>query len=260
MLNEILKELNLPETARRIYLRLVEGGPVSARQLAEYLSIPRPSVYDNLKVLIALDLVVEHEEENKKMFSADDAQNLSRLLNEKVDSLKAKEKELKKMLPKLKKETKSFEPKIKFYSGAEGIKQVLKDMLWYENIETYTMWPISEMVDTDLNRKRIRRNISIKGIWPQDKAVNLMENPFLGVGKKHLRELRLAPKGMSWDMSYWVYDDKVAFISSKQESFGFVVHSRDFAELTKAQFEQIWKISKPIKAQPQYTDEFLKTV
>ena len=39
-------------------------------------------------------------------------------------------------------------------------------------------------------------------------------------------------------MSYW-YADKVAFISSRQETFGFVIHSRDFAEMMKAQFEVI---------------------
>jgi len=171
------------------------------------------------------------------------------------------------MLPTLSKQTKNIEPKIKFYSGAEGVKQVLRDMLWYKNIETLTMWPMSEMVEildkeylADLNRKRIRRNISIKGIWPESKAVNLKEYPFLGVGKKHLRELRIAPKNMRWNMSYWLYEDKVAFISSRQEGFGFVVHSKDFSDLIRTQFEVIWEISKRIKPQSKYTDKFLETI
>ena len=82
----------------------------------------------------------------------------------------------------------------------------------------------------------------------------------MGVGKEFLREVRLAPKGMTWEMGYWIYRDKVAFVSSHHEVFGFVVHSRDFTEMMKAQFEQIWKLSKPIKPEPQYTKAFLETV
>jgi len=75
-----------------------------------------------------------------------------------------------------------------------------------------------------------------------------------------MREIRYAPKGMTWDMGYWMYDDKVAFISSQKELFGFVVHSRDFANLMRAQFHALWQISKPAKPEPQHTDVFLKNL
>lgn len=129
------------------------------------------------------------------------------------------------------------------------------------------MWPISEMINLlgrdyleNLNRRRIRQQISIRGIWPADKKVDLKNHPYLGVGSKHLRQLRIAPEKMTWDMSYWLYADKVAFISSREECFGFLIHSRSFANLIKAQFEVIWKLSKPVKPEPQNTDEFLKTI
>jgi sugar-specific transcriptional regulator TrmB len=267
MLHNILKEAGIPETASLVYEKLLEDGSSSARQLAEKLNIPRPSVYDNLKLLIKDGLVVEQKEENKKIFSIDDVKNLSHIFQSKITRLKDQEHELKNLLPSLAKQARSLEPKIKFYSGAEGIKQVLNNLLWYDNIETLTMWPISEMVDilgkdylANLNRRRIRQKISIRGIWPQDKTVDFKDHPFLGVGKKHLRELRLAPKNMTWQMSYWLFADKVAFISSPKELFGFVVHSHDFTTLMKTQFEAIWKISKSIKPQPQCTDSFLKTV
>jgi len=267
MLKKILKDLGLPDSACAIYLRLTETGYSSARQLAENLNLPRPTVYDNLKVLISNGLVVEKNEENKKMFGCDDTKHLLHLVKSKIDDLKKSEEEIKEALSSLTLNVKALEPKVKFYSGPAGIKQVLRDLLWYENIETLTMWPINEMIDIlgkeymeTLNRRRIRQKISIRGIWPRDKAVDLKDHPYLGIGAKHLRQLHWAPKGMTWDMSYWLYDDKVAFISSKLEGFGFVVHSRDFAGLIRAQFEQLWKITEPIKAQPQYTDNFLKTI
>jgi hypothetical protein len=51
---------------------------------------------------------------------------------------------------------------------------------------------------------------------------------------------------MTWDMGYWLYEDKVAFLSSEKEGFGFVVQSKDFANLMKVQFEEIWKISTTV--------------
>lgn len=267
MLNNILKDLNFSDNSIKIYNRLLEVGYCSARQLAQDLSLPRPTVYDNLKLLSDNDLIIEREEENKKLFGVDDLKNLKNLIKEKSEHLQKSQKIIENLLPSLNSKNNASEPKIKFYSGPEGIKKVLKDLLWYKNIETITMWPISDMLEIlgeeyleELNRKRIRQNISIRGIWPQDKTVNFKNFPYLGVGGKHLRELRLAPKDMSWGMSYWLYEDKVAFISSKAESFGFVIHSKDFSNLIKSQFDIIWKLSKPIKPQPQYTNKFLKTI
>lgn len=65
---------------------------------------------------------------------------------------------------------------------------------------------------------------------------------------------------MTWSMGYWIYADKVAFVSSRKETFGFVVHSRDFAETQKAQFKAIWDISRPVSANVAHTRSFLETV
>lgn len=267
MFKKLFEDLGLSENAHRVYLQLIENGVSSARSLAENLNIPRPSVYDNIKALMQKGLVIERNEGNKKLFQVDDLKNLPRILDEKIKSLKQEQSDLNTLIPKLLNRTQAIEPKIKFYSGVEGVRQVLNDMLWYKDLQTYALWPISEMVEllgkeymADMNRRRIRQKLSTRGIWPEDKRVDLEGHPFLGVGKGFYREIRIAPKEMTWNMSYWVYADKVAFISSKKETFGFVIHSRDFAEMIKAQFEVIWKVSKPIKAEPKHTDPFLKTV
>ncbi|MFA6382615.1 MAG: helix-turn-helix domain-containing protein [Candidatus Buchananbacteria bacterium] len=267
MLQDVLKNIGLPPTASRIYLRLIETGISSARQLAENLNIPRPSVYDNLKILIKLGLVTEQDKENKKLFQIDDVKNISRLVKDKISDLQTEEKKLKDIIPNLSKKIDYLEPKIKFYSGSEGVRRALNDILWYENIETLCIWPISEMIEVlspeflaEHNKKRIRRKIALRTIWPQDKAVKFKQFPFLGVSNGFFREIRLAPKGMTWNMSYWLYADKVAFISSRQENFGFTVHSRDFTELIKSQFELVWPLCQKIQVNPNDTAGFLKTV
>lgn len=267
MLETILTDLGITGTASHIYVRLLESGASSARQLAENLNVPRPSIYDNLKILINRGLVVERDEDNKKLFQVDDVKYLPQLMHEKIKQLQKNEQVLTSLLPSLIKQDTAIEPRIKFFHGLEGARHAIRDFLWYPNAETMTLWPISDIIDflgadfmADLNRRRLRNHISIRAVWARDKAVSMKEYPFMGVGGDFLREIREAPVGMSWSMGAWLYADKVAFISSKEESFGFIIRSRDFFQLMKAQFDMIWPVSKPLKAQPQYTDAFLKTV
>ncbi|MFA5047451.1 MAG: helix-turn-helix domain-containing protein [Patescibacteria group bacterium] len=268
MIQDILRNIGISETASRVYLHLLENGVSSARQIAEHISIPRTSVYDNLKILINSGLVVEENRENKRLFRIDDVKNISHLVRGKIEDLQKQDKNLKAILPTLGQQKDYLEPKIKFYSGTEGVKHVLNDILWYENIETMTVWPISEMLNVlgadyleEHNRKRIRRGIGIRAIWPQDKAVKFGQFPFLSAGKDFLREIRVAPKGQTWSMGYWLYADKVAFISSRQESFGFIVHSRDFMETINAQFELVWPLCKKTEdISRKDAASFLKTI
>ncbi|KKS83544.1 MAG: Transcriptional regulator, TrmB, partial [Parcubacteria group bacterium GW2011_GWA2_43_11] len=59
-----------------------------------------------------------------------------------------------------------------------------------------------------------------------------------------LVERRYAKAGQAFRMSYSIYDDKVVFISSAKEAYGFVVQSKEFAELMLMQFELLWSNSK----------------
>ncbi len=267
MFKKIFKELDLPENTLRVFNELIEKGPSTARQLALGLNIPRPSIYDNVNLLIEKGLVTERNQDNKKIFSIDNVKNIPELLQSKIDTLKSEKEQIEKLLPSLLNNVGSVEPKIKFYSGIEGLKQVMNHIMLNRNIDTILFWPTSDIVKIfgkeymiELNKKRIKRNISIRAIYPQDKVLNLKEYPFFGIGGGHLREARLAPKNMTWGMGYWMYEDKVAFISSQKESFGFVVHSKDFAQLLKTQFDAIWNISKSMKAEPHHTDKFLESL
>src|SRR3989338_3843632 len=267
MITKILKELGISPSATRVYMQLLEYGSSPARRLAENLGVPRPSVYGSLKQLIQKGLVIEREEGSKKVFQTDDPKNLPRLIRSKIEELEQDEKELTHLVPSLIKQVKSSEPHIKFYPGVDGVKQILYDILWHNKAEVLTMWPFKEMVAVlgndhlaNFNRQRIRRNISILSIFPRDKAVALKDYPFIGIGKEHLRELRLAPQKMTWGMWHAIYDDKVSFISSRKESFGFIVNSHDFAELMRTQFEVIWNASKSVKAEPQWSKDFLRSI
>lgn len=245
--NKILQNLGLAETTTRVYAELLKLGKATARQLAENLSLPRPSVYDHLKILIKSGLAVEFEENNKKIFRADDPKQILALAQSKIEELKISEKEIRELLPKISEQKEAAEPRIKFYPGADGFRRVLNDILWHENIEVLAMWPFREMTEVVgdeylklWTKRRVSHGIKIRSIWPHEKFVRH------SVSNIPLEETRIAPKGMEWAMGSLIYADKVSFISSRAESFGFIVTSTDFAELERAKLEAIWKTCRPV--------------
>jgi sugar-specific transcriptional regulator TrmB len=252
MFTKIFQELGLSAITERVFNELISRGPSSARQLADWVGIPRPSVYDHIKILMSKGLVTERKEEGKSLFCLDDIGNIEELLDYKIKALESEKSKFRASLQALKSKTHSVEPQIKFYSGKEGVKQVMNHIMLNRNIETMLMWPMSEMMKVlgaeylkELNDRRVKRNIFLRAIWPLDKKLDIKKYPFLGAGEEHLRDLRFAPKGMTWSMGYWMYEDKVIFLSSEKEGFGFVVRSKDFADLIKLQFEEIWRVSRP---------------
>lgn len=251
MFTRIFKELGLSPLTEQVFESLVSSGASSAKSLSDKLGIPRPSVYDHLKILINNGLVTEKIEDGKKVFLLDDLQQIEELLEDKIKGLQHEKAKLKASLASLSKKLPSSEPKIKFYTGKDGVKQVLNAIMLNRNIDTELMWPMSEMMKVlgpeflqELNDKRVKRNINLRVIWPSDKKLDTKKYPYLASGEDNLRELRFAPKDMTWDMGYWMYEDKVAFLSSVKEGFGFVVQSKEFAHLMKIQFEEVWKICK----------------
>lgn len=250
-LDSILKSLGLLPTSSKIYRELLEHGETTARFLSEKLGITRPSTYDHLALLVKQGLVVEKKKESKTYFAADDVRHIEHALAENIEKLQAQKELFTHMLPSLLKDTASNAPKIKFYEGKTGLTYLVNDILWSKGETIYTMWPYEEMLKVlgkdvliRFNSRRLQEKINIKALWPEVVKGKKKGADHIWSGKDTLTERRHVPKGMDFRMGYTIYGDKVSFISSHREVFGFIVQSKDFAELMCNQFEIIWKASK----------------
>lgn len=251
MIEEVLKTLGVTGGAQRIYLDLLESGAASARMISQRLGMPRPTVYDGLNDLMNSSLVVSKSEDTKTIFGASDPNNLLQLLDQQTASIEHGKKLLKQVLPALKKKTKTVEPQIRFFAGKEGIQKIFNDVLWYKNIETYSLWPTHKMMEILgpeylewHNNRRVANNTALKAIRRYDARLNFKKYPYMGTRIEDLRELRYAPKSMHFEISYWIYADKVAFVSANEKPFGFIVHSEEFAKLQLMHFNLVWDVSK----------------
>lgn len=247
-LNPILQTLGLPPSSQKIYRDLLEHGESTAKMLSLKLSITRPSAYDHLDLLIKKGFIVEKKKDNKTYFAAADVRHIEHILDSTIEKLEEQKNTFTSMLPSLLKQSSGATPVVKFYEGKEGIEVMLYDTLWSKGETIYTMWPHEEIEKVlgkeflvSFNNKRIRGKIEVCALWP--KAMK-PKSSFIWKDKDTLIKRRYAPNKLVWSMGYTIYGDKVSFISSSKEIFGFVVQSREFAELMKLQFDVLWCGSK----------------
>jgi sugar-specific transcriptional regulator TrmB len=267
MIHTVLEKLGINDEEVRAFLFLLENGEQTAGNLAKKTGISRPSLYGFLRKLEQKGLVIESQRNGVKTFLANSEAKLKSLLDDRIKDLEKGKLEFEKIFSQIKEGGLNGGPQFQFFEGKEGVQHVLRDVLLYRNIETRSYWPIKSMLEilgedffSRLNQERIRRKIYVRGIWPERQKVDLKNHPYMGVGENFFREIRIAPKEVDFLMGYWIYENKVAFISSKKESFGFIIESREFVEMLSSQFEVIWKLSKTMPSEPEYTNEFLKTI
>ncbi len=267
MLENIFSSLGLAPEEAKIYAVLLETGPIHAGALAKKIGVPRSSLYGFLRRLQDHNLVVEGQKAGIKTFSAETPEKINLLFRQRQEALAKSQNDFKALLPDLaqKKSGRLVTPKVQLFEGAEGLKNALKDMLLYYDMETLALWPIQSMIDIlspdffrYLNKERIKNNLYTRAIWPETKSVSISEHPYLGTGEEFKRNIRTAPTGMDFSMGYWIYGNRAVFISSRKESFGFIIESEELIEMLKSQFEIVWQLSKPLKASPQDSAAFLK--
>jgi sugar-specific transcriptional regulator TrmB len=269
MYDSIFKALDVTSEESRLYIAMLSAGQVTAGNLAKQTGLPRPSIYTILKRLIVKGLVFESRKDSKKVFIPLHPDKIVHLFNERKRALDASEEDLKRSLHDLRSLLGDayFSPKLEIFESRAGLESVLKDMLLYRDICTEALWPIQSMLDTlspeffdKHNRERIRRNIFTRAIWPENQVVNFKQHPYLGSGEAFKREIRIAPENIDFSMGYWIYGNKIAFLSSRQESIGFIIESAELAKTLRSQFDIVWKQSTEVKINKAHVQDFVQTL
>jgi HTH-type transcriptional regulator, sugar sensing transcriptional regulator len=267
MIDKTLEKLGLRDEEIKTFLFLLENGEQTAGNLAKKTGLSRPSLYGFLKKLKGDGLVVESLKDGVKTFLAVSKEKIDAFLDQKIEELNKSKSDIEKLFTTIQTGKIITSPRFQFFEGKNGAQHVLKDILLYRDIKTRSYWPIKAMIDllsenffSKLNQERIKRRIYTQAIWPENQKIDIKKHPYLGSNKEFFREVRMAPKEINFSMGYWIYENNVAFISSKKECFGFIIESKEFAEMMSSQHEAIWKISKTISVPDRYTQKFIEEI
>lgn len=241
----LLKKLDLTPRESKIYLKLLEFGESGANVLAKSIGENRTSTYSLLNSMRKKGIISFYVRNKIKYFVPTDP---TFLINRFMDGAKG----LQKMLPELLAIQNKFskkKPKITFYEGVEGIKQIGEILLEapgstrvsFMCIDEKTIHPeIKRYYEEEFVNRRIELGITYKGIVA---GYLPMGNRHTPTEKGQLRDLKyIDPKKSPIKIQIDIFPyNKVALYSyHKDEMIGVIIEHEDFYVTMKTVFELAW--------------------
>ena len=248
-LEDELNRLGLDRKEARFYLAALELGQASVRFIADRAGISRTNAYDVLARLLVKGTVTQVERgsgRTKKKFDVipEDPARLISLLEEQRSVAES-------ILPELRSiyNQSTVKPRVRLYEGLEGIKTVLYDTLNCRSKQLFGILSMHDLLDVpgrgetdEYIRQRIRAGIFLRVLRSREKDVG----DIWSTSAAEMREVRYTPPGMVFTMTTWIYDEKVAIVSSRRENFGMTIESEEFARMQENLVSILWTVSEPV--------------
>jgi sugar-specific transcriptional regulator TrmB len=240
--------LGLREEHARVYLALLEHPHIPASRIAHYAHISRTHSYALILDLIAHALVEEIETEHIRRYRACDPVLLISKIKEHEDRAHTEREKLLGAMPQLcALQPKSpWQPRIKFYQGAEGLKDLYNIMLTCTTKKIYgcgdfaTVFPAKR--DPSLNRwlwnygkRRAKKGIWYYGILNRSSASDLA-HARRSSEKRVLKVL----EGISLAAEFCIFDNSIAICSTSDEMVGVLIESEAIASSARALHQSVW--------------------
>lgn len=249
-LSQISGYLGIKNNPKRVFELLLVSKPASVALIAKELHLPKSTIYDSISELVEQSLLVEYNEGNGKKYGIAPKDQIISLHQKKIKELQVSQDFITEKLKEIERQDNIIQPKIKFYFGKDGITHAFNDMPWLPNTdESYLMWSMKEMLDSvgeefliTHGENRYKYGINIKVVRKHDDRDVEKTEWLQKDSKESLTEARYAPSHVDWSMSYWIYDDKVLFATPGKEKFAFIIYSKEFADMMKILWEQMWNV------------------
>lgn len=242
-LESFLSDFGLTPKQSRVYLASLQLGPASIQDIAHVAKMQRTNIYDAAEELVMKGLMSITTAGKRRLFAAEDPSALKSMLHE-------KERALTETLPQLETlhSVGEVKPRIRFYPGLEGYKQVYKDSLTTKEKKLYGVFSVQDIWEVlgrpyaeDMFERRAKKGIALRVIRSKARETGALYPSSLGA----LRELRFAPDGVDFPITTYTYDNKVVILSSKRELFGLIIESQDIATAHRHYFDALWQLSTP---------------
>ena len=239
-LSNILESFGLKTKEAHLYLTILELGEAKAQEIASKAGIQRTNFYDLVPRLIALGLVKQTKRNQKPIYRATDPEELVKLEERRLEHLKQ-------ALPRLKAITNisAEKPRIFYYEGVQGVKQVYEHMLEHQGkIAIFTTPSFVSKEQLNLLKEHVPKRIArgnhlrmIGEVSPENVMLQKRD-------AAELRETRLLPKDVYHsNVEIGIYGKKI-FIVDFRQVFGMEIESPDVASVLTQIFEIVWGSGK----------------
>ena len=222
----------------RFYLAALELGSASVQDIARTAKVSRTTGYALLEKLLEQGLVTLTEKAGRTHVVAE---NLDVLL----ENLEDRRRALAELVPDLRSlyQANGHAPRFRLYEGREGIQTVLNAVASARDQTILGILSMRELLRAP-GRKEIDRFIAKRvaaGKWLRViRSQSEDVNPIWDSSAKEMREVRHAPIEGAFVLSTFIYDQQVAFISSRTENYGLIIESSEMANVQRTLFETLW--------------------
>ncbi len=248
-----LLKIGLSKNESMVWLCLLEYGSRGTSWIAKKLKINRGTTHLVLTQLIAKGLAIQVERKDKTQFMASEPEELNRLLLKEESQIRDKRSAYETLLPSLalvKRSHSTEEPSIKHFTGIDGARKVLLECIKAKDRLSRAYMSLFDIIDyvgeefmQDFTRLRIQRGytlhlISLKD--KDDKASRVFRTENYGQSKTDRRYIKYLSRSLNFPTTMYVFDEKVAIISSKDEDHSMIINSAELSSFQRQIFDLLW--------------------
>ena len=248
-IESILKKAGFSENECAIYLALLTLGQGTVSEITRKANVGRTYGYPILDGLVSKGLVSISGKRPKQEYVAESPRRLFTYLEKQLESQKNIISEMKELLPDLiVLHNVEDRPKIRFYEGLEGIKEVYEDTLTtigeLRGFATYEeLHKAMPGYFPEYYKRRAKKGVVGRAIITDTLEGRVRERH----NKDEKRTMRLVPKEYYFYPEIDIYNNKV-MIASWREKLGILIESDEIADAMKKIFELAWIGAEAIEA------------
>lgn len=253
MVQKLLTDIGLSSKEALSYETLLRYGTRSTSFVAKKAQLNRGTAYVVLHGLLEKGLVVKSTKHKVQYFTALDPKHLLQYLDHRKQELESQKQRVQERMSDLAALVNPLttKPKIEFFDGVEGARNVLLDTLTAtdKTLRAFmSIYDIAEFVGADFfeqyTQRRVDSGYTLNAIRTLEKDKEAIKSNAYArkysANKRDRRELRYVPEDLAFPITKYIYDDKLAIISSREENFALIIQSRELAEMQKKMFSLIW--------------------
>ncbi len=236
---DVLQEIGLTPAEAKVYLALLEMGPVSAKYILDKTELHNSVVHTTLNRLIEKGFVSFVKNGKKNIYQASDPKHV-------VDFIDAKKERFQEILPSLlaKRGMNIDKPEVTTFRGIRGVKELLLELLDAGGNEHHTLGSSSKSLMlgdawwVDYNAKRVKKKIHARLLF------NSSLRSWNAEKKYKDSEIRYSESGFEPLTETIIRNDQVGIILWTQKPLGMLVHNKELANSYDDYFSILWKKGK----------------
>ena len=253
MIQQVLADIGLSDKEAAMYVILLRCGMQTTSFLAGKGDFNRGTAYVILHSLLRKGLAMQTTKAKIQYFSPVSPELLVKYVERKEQELHVQKEKVQAMMGQFLaiQNPMTAKPKIEFFDGIEGARVVLEDTLTAKDKVLRSFLSINDVAAfvgpeffDDYTTRRIRNGYRLHVIrtFARDKeafANNIYARRYV-TSKKENRELRYVSDNLDFPITMYIYDDKLAIISSREENFALLIQSRELSGMQRKIFELLW--------------------